>query len=145
MKKIYSIAIKLFTYGLLIPLIVFLLADLTVRTSCKCYWGEWYLHHITGVKLVFWVFGLFCLLTIIYYIFCTIFFLVWGKQNLKFRIFLTAVFIIIPIVFYDLTSHYDYRITICFALFHLTFYILFFAFRYFFTLISKKPHKFNKQ
>ena len=134
MKKIITISLKIIVYGLLVPLIVLLLADLAVKMSCKYYWGEELLSDFTGFKISMWILQLSILLTIIYYIFCILFFLI-KKQAI--RMWILAGFLILPIMNYYFNSVYDYRITVSFAMFHLTFYIVFFTVRHCLSLILK--------
>ncbi|MCL2289574.1 MAG: hypothetical protein FWC34_02555 [Bacteroidetes bacterium] len=137
MKKNIINFLKVLAYGLLIPLIVFLLANLAVEMFFRYYWG--YIHGFTSLLLGFEILALFILLTIVYYIFCTIFFLTRGKT--KFRKYLIAAFLIIPILLNGFTYDYGIDIAICFALFHLTFYILFFALRFLFQRFRLKHKK----
>jgi hypothetical protein len=125
--KTAKIFLNLFIYGLLIPLIVVLLADLAIKISCKYYWGEEILLGDSGYKLGMWLLFLSVLLTILYYIFCVFFKIIKRKAG---KNLLTATFIFVPIIFYNIGSPYDFRITISFAFFHITFYALFFAIRF---------------
>ena len=115
---------NLFTYGLLIPLIVVLLADLGIKISCKYYWGEGLLTGHSGFKLSIWLFSLTIYLTLIYYVFCILFKVIKSKTG---RYLLTAATVLIPIILYDVSSPYDFRISVSFAFFHITFYVLFFV------------------
>lgn len=121
--KFAKTLLNLFIYGLLIPLVVFILADLAIRFSCKYYWGE----EIMGFKLKMSLYSHSIYLTFIYYIFCFLFKITKSKIN---RYWLTSIFILVPILHYNITSRYDYRITISFALFHITYYVLFFSIRF---------------
>ena len=110
-------------YGIIIPIVVVLLADLAITISCKYYWGE----HVLGFKLSIWQLTLSICLSVIYYLFCIVYKLVNRKAN---KHLTTLLFVVMPILVYHMSSTYDYRITISFALFHCTFYVLFFATRY---------------
>ena len=110
-------------YGLVIPLIVVLLADAAITISCKYYWGE----HVLGFKLSIWQLTLSICLSVIYYLFCIVYKIVKRKADKR---LITLLFVLMPILVYHISSKYDYRITISFALFHCTFYVLFFATRY---------------
>ena len=121
-----KIILKLFIYGILIPLIVVLLADLAIKISCKYYWGEGLLIGHGGFKLGIWLMCLTICSTIIFYIFCVLFKMI--KRNAG-KNLLSATFILVPILLYSISSPYDFRITISFAFFHITFYALFFATR----------------
>ena len=118
---------NIFIYGLSIPLIVFLLADLAIKISCKYYWGEELLLGHAGFKLGMWLLSLTIYLTIIYYIFCILFKIIKRKAG---KYLLTAAIILAPIILYNISSTYDFRITISFAFFHITFYALFFSIRF---------------
>ena len=133
------IILKLIVYVLLVPLIVYLLADLGVRISCKYYWGEEYLLGDTGFKISMWVLLLTVYLTFVYYIFGVLYKIV--KWNIGKYLLLTS-FIFLPIIFYNISSPYDFRITISFAVFHITYYALFFIIRFIFNLISLKTINF---
>jgi hypothetical protein len=110
-------------YGIIIPLIVCLLADVAITTSCKYYWGE----HLLGFKLSMLQLTLSISLSVIYYLFCIVYKIVKRKADIR---LITILFVTMPILVYHMSSTYDYRITISFALFHCTFYVLFFATRY---------------
>ena len=110
-------------YGITIPLIVCLLADLAITISCKYYWGE----HLPGFKLSVLQLTLSISLSVIYYLYCIIYKIVKRKADIR---LITILFVTMPILVYHMSSTYDYRITISFALFHFTFYVLFFATRY---------------
>ena len=110
-------------YGIIIPLIVCLLADVAITISCKYYWGE----HLLGFKLSMLQLTLSISLSVIYYLFCIVYKIVKRKADIR---IITILFVTMPILAYHISSTYDYRITISFALFHFTFYVLFFATRY---------------
>ena len=136
--KTSKIILNLFIYGLLIPLIVVLLADLAIKISCKYYWGEELILGHAGFKLGMWLLSLSIYLTIIYYIFCVLFKII--KRNAG-KYLLSATFILVPILLYNISSPYDFRITISFAFFHITFYALFFAIRFIVNWFSLKKTK----
>ena len=110
-------------YGIFIPIIVVLLAEVAIIVSCKYYWGE----HVLNFKLSIWQLTLSICLSVIYYLFCIVYKIIKRKADKR---LLTLLFVIMPILVYHMSSTYDYRITISFALFHCTFYVLFFATRY---------------
>ena len=110
-------------YGIIIPIFVVLLADLAITISCKYYWGE----HLLGFKLSMLQLTLSISLSVIYYLFCIVYKIVKRKADIR---LITILFVLMPILVYHMSSTYDYRITISFALFHCTFYVLFFATRY---------------
>ena len=110
-------------YGIFIPIIVMVLAEIAITISCKYYWGE----HVLGFKLSIWQLTLSISLSVIYYLFCMVYKLVKRKADKR---LITLLFVVMPILVYHMSSTYDYRITLSFALFHCTFYVLFFATRY---------------
>ena len=110
-------------YGIIIPIVVVLLADLAITISCKYYWGE----HLLGFKLSMLQLTLSMSLSVIYYLFCIVYKIVKRKADIR---LITILFVTMPILLYHMSSSYDYRITVSFALFHCTFYVLFFATRY---------------
>ena len=110
-------------YGIIIPLIVCLFADLAIIISCKYYWGE----HVLNFKLSIWQLTLSITLSVIYYLFCIMYKIVKRKADKR---LITLLFVLMPILVFHISSSYDYRITLSFALFHFTFYVLFFATRY---------------
>ena len=110
-------------YGILIPIIVVVLAEVAITISCKYYWGE----HVLGFKLSIWQLTLSICLSVIYYLFCIVYKIVKRKADKR---LITLLFVLMPILVYHMSSTYDYRITISFAFFHFTFYVLFFATRY---------------
>ena len=109
--------------GIIIPLIVCLLADLAITISCKYYWGE----HVLNFKLSIWQLTLSISLSVIYYLFCIVYKIVKREADKR---LITILFVTMPILVYHISSLYDFRITISFAFFHFTFYVLFFATRY---------------
>ena len=110
-------------YGIIIPIVVVLLADLAITISCKYYWGE----HVLNFKLSIWQLTLSISLSVIYYLYCIVYKIVKRKADKR---LITLLFVLMPILVYHMSSTYDYRITISFALFHCTFYVLFIATRY---------------
>ncbi len=126
--KLSKLSLNIFIYGLMIPLTVALLADLAIQISCKYYWGKELLLGHSGFKLGMWHLWMTYTLTIIYYFFCVLFKLLKRKAV---RYLLTVIFILVPILLYNSSSPYDIRITISYALFHGTFYVLFFSLRFF--------------
>ena len=112
-----------YIYGIIIPLIVCLLADVAITISCKYYWGE----HVLNFKLSIWQLTLSISLSVIYYLFCIVYKIVKIEADKR---LITILFITMPILVYHISSLYDFRITISFAFFHFTFYVLFFATRY---------------
>jgi len=110
-------------YGIIIPIVVVLLADLAITISCKYYWGE----HVLNFKLSIWQITLSISLSVIYYLFCIVYKIVKRKADIR---LITILFVTMPILLYHMSSTYDYRITVSLALFHCTFYVLFFATRY---------------
>ena len=110
-------------YGIFIPIIVVLLAEVAIIVSCKYYWGE----HVLNFKLSIWQLTLSICLSIIYYLFCIVYKIVKREADKR---LITLLFVLMPILVFHVSSLYDYRITISFALFHFTFYVLFFATRY---------------
>ena len=110
-------------YGIIIPIVVVLLADLAITISCKYYWGE----HLLGFKLSMLQLTLSISLSVIYYLFCIVYKIVKRKADIR---LITILFVTMPILLYHMSSTYDYRITVSLALFHCTFYVLFFATRY---------------
>jgi len=110
-------------YGIIIPIVVVLLADLAITISCKYYWGE----HVLNFKLSIWQLTLSISLSVIYYLYCIIYKKLKREADKR---LITILFVTMPILVYHISSLYDYRITISFALFHCTFYVLFFATRY---------------
>ena len=110
-------------YGIIIPIVVVLLADLAITISCKYYWGE----HVLNFKLSIWQLTLSITLSLIYYLFCIVYKIIKRKADIR---LITILFVTMPILVYHISSLYDFRITISFAFFHFTFYVLFFATRY---------------
>ena len=110
-------------YGIIIPIVVVLLADLAITISCKYYWGE----HVLNFKLSIWQLTLSISLSVIYYLYCIIYKKLKRKVDIR---IITILFVTMPILAYHISSSYDYWITVSFALFHCTFYVLFFATRY---------------
>ena len=95
-------------YGIIIPLIVSLLADVAITISCKYYWGE----HLLGFKLSMLQLTLSISLSVIYYLFCIVYKIVKRKADIR---LITILFVTMPILVYHMSSTYDYRITISFA------------------------------
>jgi len=110
-------------YGIIIPIVVVLLADLAITISCKYYWGE----HVLNFKLSILQLTISISLSVIYYLYCIVYKKLKRKADIR---LITILFVTMPILAYHISSSYDYRITISFALFHCTFYVLFFATRY---------------
>lgn len=140
MKIILTYLLNIILYGIVIPATVFILASMAVEISCKYYWGEQYLQGDSGFKLGAWMIFYFITLTIYYYIFALINFGFSHRQ----RPITVGITIAMPILFHFLISAYDFRITICFAGFHLTYYILFFALVQLQKIIKRKMKSYNK-
>jgi hypothetical protein len=111
-------------YGIMVPMAVFVLASIAVSLSCRYYWGEEFMQGHSGFKLGAWIIFYFVTLTLYYYLFALISF---GFDHRLRRVSM-AITITMPIIFHYLISGYDYRITVCFAGFHLTYYVLFYGF-----------------
>jgi hypothetical protein len=124
LKPLLTYLLNTVLYGIVLPIVVSGIASLAVIYSCKYYWGEEFLQGDSGFKLGAWITFYFITLTLYYYLFA---FISFGFDH-KLRKVSIALTIAMPIVFHYDISDYDYRITICFAGFHLTYYILFYAF-----------------
>ena len=124
MKIFLTCLINTLLYGIVLPIAVFVFASLAVSLSCKYYWGEEFMQGDSGFKLGVWITFYFVTLTLYYYLFACISF---GFDH-KLRKVSIALTVSMPILFHYLLSGYDYRITICFAGFHLTYYVLFYGF-----------------
>jgi len=123
-KTILTYLFNITLYGIVLPILVYGLASIAVVVSCTYYWGEEFMQGDSGFKLGVWMFYYSITLTLYYYIFALISF---GFDH-KLRKVSIALTIAMPIVFHYDISDYDYRITICFAGFHLTYYVLFYGF-----------------
>ena len=126
MKTILTYLINITLYGILLPILVYGLASLAAVISCRYYWGEEFLQGDSGFKLGVWIFLYSITLTLYYYFFALISF---GFDH-KLRKVSVTIIVLMPILFHYLMSGYDYRITVCFAGFHITYYVLFFLFLY---------------
>ena len=107
----------------MVPLAVFVLASTAVSLSCRYYWGEEFMQGDSGFKLGAWITFYFVTLTLYYHLFALISF---GLDH-RLRRASVAITLAMPILFHYLMSGYDYRITVCFAGFHLTYYVLFYG------------------
>jgi hypothetical protein len=123
LKPLLTCLVNTILYGIVLPITVFAIADVAIKLSCKYYWGEEYLVGDSGFKLGMWVTFYFITLTLYYYLFAFISFVF----NHKLRPISIVISLLLPIVFHYDMSDYDYRITICFAGFHLTYYVLFYG------------------
>ena len=140
LKPLLTYLLNTVLYGIVLPIVVSGIASLAVIYSCKYYWGEEFLQGDSGFKLGAWITFYFITLTLYYYLFAFISF----AFNHKLRPISIVISILMPIIFHYDISDYDYRITICFAGFHLTYYVLFYAFvwlqkRFSFYLKNKYP------
>lgn len=124
MKTLLTYVINITLYGVVLPILVYLIASVAVVFSSEYYWGEQYMQGDSGFKLGAWMFFYSVALTLYYYFFALISF--GFDHNLR-RVSILII-ILTPILFHYLLSGYDYRITICFAGFHLTYYVLFYRF-----------------
>lgn len=124
LKPLLTCLLNTVIYGIVLPIAVYILADTSINLSCKYYWGEEYLKGGSGFKLGLWVTFYFITLTLYYYLFAFISF----AFKHKLRPISIVITILMPIVFHFDMSDYDYRITICFAGFHLTYYVFFYGF-----------------
>ncbi len=123
-KTILTYLFNITLYGIVLPILVYGLASIAVVVSCTYYWGEEFMQGDSGFKLGVWMFYYSITLTLYYYIFALISF---GFDH-KLRPISIVISLLMPIVFHYDMSDYDYRITICFAGFHLTYYVLFYGF-----------------
>ncbi len=123
LKPLLTCLLNTVIYGIVLPIAVYSLADTAINLSCKYYWGEEYLKGDSGFKLGLWVTFYFITLTLYYYLFAFISF----AFKHKLRPISIIINILMPIVFHYDMSDYDYRITICFTGFHLTYYVLFYG------------------
>lgn len=123
-KTILTYLLNITLYGIVLPILVYGLAWIAVALSCTYYWGDELMQGHSGFKLGAWMIYYSITLTLYYYFFALISF---GFDH-KLRKVSIALIVLIPIVFHYLLSGYDYRITVCFAGFQLTYYILFYLF-----------------
>ena len=123
MKKILTYLFNIVLYGIVVPVAVFVLASIAVSLSCQYYWGEEFMQGHSGFKLGAWITFYFVTLTFYYYLFV---FISFGFDH-RLRRVSVAITLAMPILFHYLMSGYDYRITVCFAGFHLTYYVLFYG------------------
>ena len=123
-KTILTYFLNITLYGIVLPILVYGLASIAVVVSCRYYWGEEFMQGDSGFKLGMWMIYYSITLTIYYYFFALISF---GFDH-KLRKVSIALTVLMPIVFHYLLSAYDYRITVCFAGFHLTYYVFFYGF-----------------
>lgn len=123
MKTILTYLINITLYGVVLPLLVYVLASIAVVFSSEYYWGQEYMQGDSGFKLGAWMFFYSITLTLYYYFFALISF---GFDH-KLRRVSVAIIILMPILFQYLLNGYDYRITVCFTGFHLTYYVLFYG------------------
>ena len=123
-KTILTYLLNITLFGIVLPILVYGLASIAVVVSCTYYWGEEFMQGDSGFKLGAWMFYYFITLTLYYYFFALISF---GFDH-KLRKVSIALIVLMPVVFHYLLSAYDYRITVCFAGFHLTYYVLFYGF-----------------
>jgi hypothetical protein len=107
----------------MVPVAVFVLASIAVSLSCRYYLGEEFMQGDSGFKLGAWITFYFVTLTLYYYLFALISF---GFDHMLKRVSI-AITMTMPILFHYLISGYDYRISVCFAGFHLTYYVLFYG------------------
>ena len=140
MKPLLTCLLNTVIYGIVLPIAVYAIADIAIIYSCKNYWGKEYLKGESGFKLGMWVTFYFITLTLYYYLFAFISF----GFNHKLRPISIVISILMPIVFHYDMSDYDYRITVCFAGFHLTYYVLFFLFLYTQRGVAKLIYRKNK-
>lgn len=124
LKTFLTYLLNITLYGIVLPILVYGLASIAVVLSCKYYWGEEFMQGDSGFKLGAWMFFYSITLTLYYYFFALISF---GFDH-KLRKVSIAITVLIPIAFHYLLSGYDFRITVCFAVFHLTYYVLFYGF-----------------
>lgn len=122
----------------MLPIAVYAIADTAIIYSCKYYWGEEYLKGDSGFKLGMWVTFYFITLTLYYYLFAFISF----AFNHKLRPISIVISLLMPIVFHYDMSAYDYRITVCFAGFHLTYYVLFYGLVWLQRLINQRSNNY---
>ncbi len=141
MKKILTYLLNIVLYGIIVPVAVFVLASIAVSLSCQYYWGEEFMQGDSGFKLGAWITFYFVTLTLYYYLFALISF---GFDHRLRRVSI-AITITMPILFHYLMSGYDYRITVCFAGFHLTYYVLFYGFVWLQQLIKNRVKIYFKE
>jgi hypothetical protein len=141
LKKILTYLLNIVLYGIIVPVAVFVLASIAVSLSCQYYWGEEFMQGDSGFKLGAWITFYFVTLTLYYYLFALISF---GFDHRLRRVSI-AITITMPILFHYLMSGYDYRITVCFAGFHLTYYVLFYGFVWLQQLIKNRVKIYFKE
>jgi hypothetical protein len=124
LKTILTYVINITLYGIILPILVYGLASVATVISCRYYWGEEFMQGDSGFKLGAWITFYFVTLTLYYYLFA---FISFGFDH-RLRRVSVAITITMPILFHYLISGYDYRITISFTGFHLTYYALFYGF-----------------
>jgi len=139
-KTILTYLLNITLYGIVLPILVYGLASIAVVLSCTYYWGDEFMQGDSGFKLGAWMFYYSITLTLYYYFFALISF---GFDH-KLRKVSIALIVLMPIVFHYLLSAYDYRITVCFAGFHLTYYVLFYVFVWVQKVVTKRIKNYQK-
>ena len=120
--KAIKILYILLVNGIFIPLFTLVLAFVTAYLSLIFYWGT--LGDQAELKVTLGIIFLWFTLTSIYVIFGISFYFI---KNKYIKILWTILFLILPTLYYDYNSPYDYRITLSFAAYHITYYVLFFV------------------
>lgn len=135
------IILKVFTYGLLIPLFVLLLAELCIELPYYFFcFAKTEDYSLIRFEVIYYLWSKY---TIIYYVFCTLFFFI---KKPTIRKWLFAIFLTTPIIFYTLlkfTYHLSARFDINFtmSIYNLIYYGLFLMSRYFYKLQQKEIRK----
>ena len=141
LKTLLTYLINITLYGIVLPILVYGLASVAAVISCRYYWGEEFMQGDSGFKLGAWITFYFVTLTLYYYLFA---FISFGFDH-RLRRVSVAITITMPILFHYLMSGYDYRITVCFAGFHLTYYVLFYGFVWLQQLIKNRVKIYFKE
>ncbi len=141
LKTLLTYLINITLYGIVLPILVYGLASVAAVISCRYYWGEEFMQGDSGFKLGAWITFYFVTLTLYYYLFA---FISFGFDH-RLRRVSVAITITMPILFHYLISGYDYRITVCFAGFHLTYYVLFYGFVWLQQLIKNRVKIYFKE
>ena len=141
LKTLLTYLINITLYGIVLPILVYGLASVAVILSCEYYWGQEYMQGDSGFKLGAWMFFYSITLTLYYYFFALISF---GFDH-QLRRVSVAIIILMPILFQYLLNGYDYRITVCFTGFHLTYYVLFYGFVWLQQLIKNRVIAYFKE
>lgn len=122
--------IKYLTYLFLIPILIFFISGYVHVLLCKYYYGvKYFSDGMLGFDLTIKIMSLYVLLNIFYYMFIVFY------KFIKMKNIVIIIFVFLPIFlfYYSFINQKNIQFVIILSIYHCSYYILFFTFKFLFS------------